>query len=56
MTHEVVERSTTTELYFKENYLQKIKKTRKQINKWNDGKTSNDGDASTIITYELKNI
>jgi len=33
MTHEVVPRSTTTELYFKENYLQKIRKLEKQVKK-----------------------
>jgi len=39
-------------LYFEKNYVQKIKKTRKQVKK-NDGETRNDGDASTPRYTEL---
>ncbi len=38
---------TSTDYIFEENYVQKIKKTRKQVK--NDDETSNDGDASTQV-------
>jgi len=37
-------------LIFEENYVQKIKKTRKQV-KENDGETSNDEDSSTLLIF-----
>ncbi len=46
MTHEVVSRSTTTEYIFKEKLCTKDLEN-KIYRLRNDGKTSNDGDAST---------
>ncbi len=46
---------TITDYIFEENYVQKIKKTRKQVKK-NDGETSNDWDASTawLLRYGFR--
>jgi len=51
MTHEIVGRWPTTDLYFRKTIYKRLRRQENRLR--NDGKTSNDGDESTMVIVQV---